>query len=118
MKQKKCFPPARMMKILGFLYDAIAKSCRLSAEKQKKYINRIDKVLGTAWVLVKNLEKLVGNLTYAAWVAPFGCPFLSVLSTKITPSMRKRSILVSGAMKNALLIWRMILKKTLDFQAV
>ena len=45
MNLKKCCPPARVMEILGFLYDAIAKRCRMSNEKQTKYINRINVVL-------------------------------------------------------------------------
>ena len=66
MNPKKCCPPARKMKILGFMYDAITRSCRLSDKKQKKYMNRIDNVLESAYEMQKNLEKLVGNLTYAA----------------------------------------------------
>ena len=80
-------PPAQKMEILGFLYDAIAKSCKLSEKKRKKYIARINDVLDSKYIKIKRLEKLVGNLTYAAWVSPFGRPFLSVLSTKITSKM-------------------------------
>ena len=78
MNLEKCCPPARVMEILGFVYDAIARSCRLSKEKTKKYITRVNDVLKSPHVRFKNLEKLVGNLTYAAWVSPFGRPFLSV----------------------------------------
>ena len=46
MNLEKCCPPAQKMVILGFLYDAIAKSCKLSEKKQRKYINRIDDILG------------------------------------------------------------------------
>ena len=66
MNSKKCCPPARKMEILGFMYDAITRSCRLSDKKQKKYMNRIDIVLESVYVTKKTLEKLVGNLTYAA----------------------------------------------------
>ena len=55
------------------------------------------------------LEKIVGNLTYAAWVSPFGRPFLSVLSTKIHSNPGKQSLLLTASMKNALIIWKMIL---------
>ena len=48
-------------------------------------------------------KKIVGNLTYAAWVSPFGRPFLSVLSSKITSS-NESSIFVSNEMKIALII--------------
>ena len=111
MNPKKCCPPARVMEILGFLYDAVAKRCRLSTKKQTKYINQINVVLESKQISVTNLEKLVGYLTYAAQVSPFGRPFLSVLSSKINPSIRSQSIAISPAMKNALVIQRMILTK-------
>ena len=104
MNLKKCYPPARVMEILGFLYDAVNRSCRLSKEKVQKYINRIRNVLKAQYVHYKHLEKLVGNLAYAAWVSPFGRPFLSVLSTALSNSKRKQSLLVSASMKNALII--------------
>ena len=104
MNPKQCHPPAQRMEILGFLYDTIARSCKLSPKKQEKYISRINGVLQDTHVSGENLEKLVGNLTYAAWIAPFGRPFLSVLSRKIRPSTRKKPIFISSAMRNALVI--------------
>ena len=111
MNLEKCCPPARVMEILGFVYDAIARSCRLSKEKTKKYITRVDDVLKSPHVRFKNLEKLVGNLAYAAWISPFGRPFLSVLSSRLNPSKKNTPIRVSPSMKNALIIWRIILSK-------
>ena len=101
------------MEILSFIYDVIARSCRLSKAKQQKYIDRINDILKSDYIKRKNLEKIVGNLTYAAWVAPFGRPFLSVLSSKITPASSKKPILVSAPMKNALVVRKMILTKNL-----
>ena len=72
MDRKKCLQPARVMEILGFIYDSILKVCSLSVSKQKKYILRIDQILSSTEVKPKNFEKLVGNLTYATWIAPFG----------------------------------------------
>ena len=66
MNLEKCCPPAQQMVILGFLYDAIAKTCKLSEKTQTKYINRIDGILESKYVKIKLLEKIVGNLTYAA----------------------------------------------------
>ena len=101
MNLEKCCPPARIMEILGFIYDAIARSCRLSEKKRTKYVNRINDVLRSPNVTFKNLEKLVGNLTYAAWVAPFGRPFLSVLSGALKNQKEKKLILVTSSMRNA-----------------
>ena len=44
MNSEKCFPPAQKMVILGFFYDAIAKSCKLSVKKKDKYIARIENI--------------------------------------------------------------------------
>ena len=63
------------MVILGFLYDAIAKLCKLSEEKKDKYITRIENILKSEYIKIKLLEKIVGNLTYAAGVSPSGRPF-------------------------------------------
>ena len=104
MNSKKCHPPARVMEILGFLYDAINRSCKLSEEKVQKYISRIRNILNEQYVYHKHLEKLVGNLTYAAWVSPFGRPFLSVLSTALGNSKKGQQLVVSAPMKNALKI--------------
>ena len=76
----------------------------LVTQKTKKYVDRIIAVLRSPRVKFKNLEKLVGNLTYAAWVSPFGRPFLSVLSGALNSSKTKKLIAVSPSMKNALLI--------------
>ena len=111
MNPEKCCSPARKMEILGFLYDSVLKSCRLSEKKRKKYIARINDALSSPSISIKNLERLLGNLTYAAQVAPFGRPFLSVLSSKINPTKRKQMIRVTNEMKNAFVIQRMILTK-------
>ena len=66
MNEKKCHPPARIMEILGFLYNSIDRFCRLSQKKVDKYISRIKNVLESKHLQFKHLEKLVGNLTYAA----------------------------------------------------
>ena len=89
MNLKKCLPPARKMEILGFLYDAITRYCRLSKTKQEKYIERIDETLKATLITAKNLEKLVGYLTYAEWVAPFGRPFFVSFTEENNPVCEK-----------------------------
>ena len=102
MNRKKCLSPARVMEILGFIYDSIFKTCRLSVSKQRKYIRRINQVLSSTEVSFKKLEKLVGNLTYAAWIAPFGRPFLSTLSEMLHPSKGSSPIVLTPSMKISL----------------
>ena len=102
MNRKKCLSPARVMEILGFIYDSIVKTCRLSVSKQRKYIRRINQVLKSTGVTFKMLEKLVGNLTYAAWIAPFGRPFLSTLSEMLQPSKGSSPIVLTPSMRSSL----------------
>ena len=66
MNRDKCHPPAQVMDILGFTYNPIAKSCSLSRKKQYKYLHRLNEIMSSTHVQFKQLEKLIGNLTYAA----------------------------------------------------
>ena len=102
MNEKKCLSPASVMEILGFVYDSILKICKLSESKITKYINRVTLLLSSTVVPFKKLEKLVGNLTYAAYVAAFGRPFLSTLSEKLQPSKNSSPITITQPMKDAL----------------
>ena len=114
MNRKKSFSPARVMEVHGFIYDLILRTCRLSKKKQLKYLSRIECILKSPKVQFKCLEKLLGNLTYAAWIAPFGRPFLSVLSEKIKPSKHPTPITVTSSMQNALSILKLKIKKRKD----
>ena len=102
MNRKKCLSPARVMEILGFIYDSNFKADRLSVSKQKKYLRRIEQVLRATVVTFKKLEKQVGNPTYAAWIAPFGRLFLSILSEMLHPSKGSSQIVLTQSMKNSL----------------
>ena len=109
MNRSKCHPPAQIMDILGFCYNSIERSCSLSKKKQQKYLNRIDEILNSPFTSFKELEKIVGNLTYAAWIAPFARPFLSTLSEKLHESNSRNPIAVSTPLRTALQIWKYIL---------
>ena len=102
MNREKCLEPAQIMVILGFVYDSISRICRLSEKKVKKYLSRIETVLNSPRVQFKQLEKLVGNLTYTAWIAPFARPFLPPLSEKLYLSKDLFPIALTPAMRNAL----------------
>ena len=104
MNFKKCCPPARKMEILGFMYDAITRSCRLSDKKRPKYMNRIDKVLESAYVTQKTLEKLVGNLTLPRRCRHLVDLFCQYYRVKLPPSKNDMPILTTASMKNALLV--------------
>ena len=58
--------PATRLVILGFLYCSGSRSCRLGNDKLTKYTSRIDDILTYGVTTSKNIERLVGNLGYAA----------------------------------------------------
>ena len=57
--------PARSLVILGLLYCSIKRVCRLGDAKRAKYISRVSEVIKRP-VTSRQLEKVVGNLGYAA----------------------------------------------------
>ena len=106
----KCLGPSQILKILGMMYDAVAKQCSLPQPKIEKYICRINAVLKAASTSSKDFEILVGNLVWASYVEPWGRPFLSAISCHISrgaPSVRHR---LNRYTRMALLIWKRILR--------
>ena len=66
----KCHGPSQKLKILGMMYDAVAKRCSLPQKKIDKYICRINTILEAKTTSSKDFEKLVGNLVWASYVKP------------------------------------------------
>ena len=60
--RSKCHGPSQKLKILGMMYDAVAKRCSLPPQTIEKYIVRIATILGASSTSSKDFEKLVGNL--------------------------------------------------------
>ena len=58
--------PAKRQVILGCLYDSMTRKVRTAEKKRKKYIKRITDLLKTSTTTVTILQKLHGNLNYAA----------------------------------------------------
>ena len=54
------------MVILGLLYCSMTQSCRVGDKKRDKYLARVGQLLLTSTTTSKFLEKVVGNLGYAA----------------------------------------------------
>ena len=63
---KKTEGPAVSLVILGLLYDAQAQVCALDPAKVIKYSFRIRLIIEKGEATSKELEKLVGNLGFAA----------------------------------------------------
>ena len=60
--KSKCHGPNQKLKILGMMYDAVAKRCSLPQPTIGKYICRITLILEASSTTSKDFEKLVGNL--------------------------------------------------------
>ena len=58
--------PRFFLVILGLLYDARARICALDPAKVKKYSDRIRLLIKKGEATSKELEKIVGNLGFAA----------------------------------------------------
>ena len=63
---KKTEGPAVSLVILGLLYDARARICALNPAKVDKYSDRIRLLIKKGEATSKELEKIVGNLGFAA----------------------------------------------------
>ena len=110
MKIKKTPLPATQQIILGCMWDSKLERVRTSPDKRIKYLKRIEELLGKTVTTVKSLQKIHGNLNYAAEVTPFGRPFLAPL---VTPTIGKEPaevVTVPPLAKVSLRIWARILR--------
>ena len=103
--------PAKRQVILGCLYDSVSQKVRTAEKKRKKYIKRITDLLKTSTTTVTTLQKLHGNLNYAAEVTPFGRPFLAPLTNAIAMADQEGHIPITEAMRAGLQIWLEILHR-------
>ena len=107
----KCHGPTRRLTILGTMYDAIQKKVTLPPKKRIKYRDSLKLVLDRGRATSKELVKLVGYLVWANYTEPFGRPFISAISGKITRSTPKESVTIQGYIKWALCIWLAIIER-------
>ena len=90
MNLKKCEESARSKDILGKNCNSEKKACFLSAKKIAKYATKLSQVREQGKASSKVLQKIVGYLVYAAWVMPFGRPFISHISFCIDVKKHKQ----------------------------
>ena len=107
----KTHGPATRLVILGLLYCSVTQSCRIGEDKLAKYSSRVALVILRQATTSKALEKIVGNLGYAAWVEPFGRPFLTFLAHHINHDDPKAVLPLTPLMTTALRIWFTILRR-------
>ena len=110
MNLKKCHGPATSLTILGMLFDSAKQNCRLCPKKTIKYTKYLEMALLKNSLTTKELEKLVGYVSYASWVEPFGRPFISPFSSAMLRSQPEEQVVYTEYMIIALKIWILILK--------
>ena len=104
MKASKTPLPAKEQMILGNLYESTKLRVRTAKKKQKKYIQRIRLMLGAPEATVNQVQKLHGNLNFAAETAPFGRPFLAHLTNAIRGEKNNERVRIPKMMKMGLRI--------------
>ena len=103
--------PATSLIILGLLYCSVSRTCRLGEDKQSKYLARIVAMVALTSTTSKELEKLTGNLGFAAWVEPFGRPLLSCLYSAIVNDDPSAKVPITHLMRSALGVWFRIISR-------
>ena len=81
--------PAKSMVILGFNYNSKSKVCNLDPAKVTKYSDRLRKILNRGKVTSKELERIVGNLQFAAWVEPLADHYYLLSQKRSCPKCRE-----------------------------
>ena len=99
------------MVILGLHYCSQKKICKLDPAKVIKYADRLRSMLRAGHTTSKDLERLIGNLEFAAWVEPFGRPLLSFISREITPNQPRRRVFLPYFTRVAMRIWLRLLQR-------
>ena len=108
---EKCHGPSQLLTILGTLYNALTQMVSLPPKKQQKYCLAIKSVLKRGRATSKELEKMVGYLVWASYTEPFGRPFISAISSKISRQNPKAVVFIQGYIKWALWIWLSIIQR-------
>ena len=86
-------------------------TARLSADKQKAVLEKVDAVLKTKSISYEALKLLVGLLSFACKVVIFGRPFLRHLYDALAASEREHHIKINKTIKVDLLWWNEFLLK-------
>ena len=111
MNTEKCLPPARRMEILGIVFNSINRTCYLPDDKVAKYINRLKHLLKNRSATKKELEQIIGNLVFAAWVLPFGRTFISHISFFLYKKSPTQNTTLDAFAITAFKVWCLLLRK-------
>ena len=111
MNLEKCEGPARSMDIIGMNFDSEKKACFLAKSKVSKYSSKLSNLKKRAVASSKELQKIVGYLVYAAWVMPFGRPFISHISHLINVKKIYEKVKLDAPALVACDVWLFLLKE-------
>ena len=111
MNLEKCEGPARSMDIIGMNFDSKKKACFLAKSKVSKYSSRLSTLRKRAVASSKELQKIVGYLVYAAWVMPFGRPFISHISHLINVKKIYEKVKLDATALVACDVWLILLRE-------
>ena len=103
--------PAPALVILGLHYCAQSAVCRLDPAKVAKYTGRLKALLAAGRATSKELERIVGNLQFAAWVEPFGRPLLSFIALGIIPDKPREVVRFTRLARVAMRVWLPLLHR-------
>ena len=109
MNPEKTPLPAKSQVMLGCLYDSVSRRVKTARAKQKKYLKRIEHMLGVSSARVEDIWQLHGNLYYAAGVTPFGRPFLAHITNATKGLDKNGKVCIPPLMKMSLRLWKIIL---------
>ena len=88
--------PATRLVTLALLFCLVTRSCRVGDKKRDKYLSRIGRLLLATTATSNYLEQVLGNLGYAACLAPFGRPLLTFLAHHIDPKLPLSHVTISS----------------------
>ena len=108
--------PATSLVILGLLYCSESRTCRLGEVKRSKYLSRIVALVAATSTTSKVLEKLTGNLGFAAWVEPFDRLLLSCVYSAIVNDDPSAKVPITHLMRSALGVWFRIISRNFGLQ--
>lgn len=84
---EKACPPATQVVVLGILFDTVAKTISLTEEKQTELVQELQKWLDRKSCSLRQMQSLVGKLSFAAGVVRSGRVYMA----RLINNMRNKS---------------------------
>ena len=103
---KSILTPQKMVPYLGFLADSSREVFHLIPDKKRKFLELIRETLGSSYVSVKTLQRLVGKCVSFSLAVPAARLFTREMSAAISRGMRTmKPIAIRGALRDEIAHW-------------